>query len=256
MPPILVTGATGTLGRALVRALEAQGYAVRALSRRPRPDDTEVSEWATGDLRTGAGLDAALTGVDTVVHAATANGRGDIETSRTLIEAARRAGVGHLLYVSIAGVDRVPLPYYRAKLEVERLVEDSGLPWTILRATQFHDLVAGITAAQRLSPVVLALAGVSFRPVDTHDVATELTRLVAAGPVGRVPDLGGPETHTSVELTRAVLRAAGRRRPVLPVRLPGKTFAGYRAGLHLAPDGASGRITFAQYLDERFAGKR
>jgi len=254
MRRVLVTGATGTLGRALVPTLVAEGATVRSLSRRPRPDGVPPHAWATGDLRSGAGLDAALQGVGTLVHAASSMGRRDVDDAGRLLDAARTAGVEHVVYVSIVGVDRVPLPYYRAKLEVERLVEASGLPWTTLRATQFHDLVTGVMTAQRFSPVTLTFAGVAVQPVDTRDVAAELAACALGAPAGRVPDLGGPTTYTSVEVTRAVLRATGRRRLVLPVPLPGRTFAAYRAGLHLAPEGARGRITLERYLAERFGG--
>jgi uncharacterized protein YbjT (DUF2867 family) len=186
------------------------------------------------------------------VHAATSQDKGDIEAGRRLLAAARRAEVTHMIYVSIVGIEKVPLPYYRTKLAVERLVEDSGLPWTIVRATQFHDLVAGFAAAQRWSPLTFAFAGVEFQPIDTRDVAAELARVALAGPAGRAPDLGGPQVLTSAEITRDFLRAAGRRRPVVSVRLPGKAFAGFRAGGHLAPDRAVGEIGFARYLAERF----
>ncbi|MFP8902809.1 SDR family oxidoreductase [Streptomyces atacamensis] len=249
-PLVLVTGGTGTLGRAVVRGLSARGLAVRLLSRRPRPaGDRGPCRWATGDLTTGEGVDAAVSGAGVIVHCATTLGRGDVAATRRLADAAHRAGSRpHLVYISIVGVDRVPLPYYRAKLAAERVVAESGLPWTVLRATQFHDLIARVTDAQRLSPVALALAGVRFQPVDAEEVAERLADLAVGEPAGRVPDMGGPQVRDHAELTRATLRARGRRRPVLPLWLPGAAFRGYRAGGHLAPDHAVGRITYEEYL--------
>src|SRR2546429_5743133 len=123
-PMILVTGGTGALGRVLVALLREGGHEVRVLSRR------------TGaDLLTGAGLAEALDGTDVIVHCAT-DGRHDVDATRNLIAAASGQ---HLVYVSIVGIDRIPFPYYRLKLACERLVEECGLPWTTLRATQFHD---------------------------------------------------------------------------------------------------------------------
>ncbi|MFD6343761.1 SDR family oxidoreductase [Streptomyces roseolus] len=239
---ILVTGATGTLGRPLCARLAAAGHEVRGLSRR--------SPRYPVDLRTGAGLDEALAGVDTVVHCASSPRGGDEEAARTLIAAARRAGVRHLVYISIVGVDRVPLRYYRAKHAVERLVEESGTGWTVLRATQFHDLVARVLAAAGKVPLVMPLpAGVSDQPVEVTEVAGRLAELAAGEPAGRVPDMGGPEVRTFADLARAHLAATGRGRRLLPVPLAGRTYRAFRAGGHLAPGHATGRVTFEEYLE-------
>lgn len=247
MTTILVTGATGTLGRRLVPRLLAGGHEVRALSRRPPPSGDDRVAWVTGDLRTGTGLMAALTGVDVVVNCASAQ-RGDVESARQLLDATARSGPPHLVHVSIVGVDRVPLPYYRSKLTVERLVEGSGQPHTILRATQFHDLVVTMFAAQHRLPALLVPARTSVQPVDAGDVADRLAELAAAGPAGRVADFGGPEVLDGVDLARRYLRAVGRRRPVLPVFVPGTIGRGYREGGHLAPDHTDGRLTFGRFL--------
>jgi uncharacterized protein YbjT (DUF2867 family) len=244
---ILVTGGTGTLGRVLVQRLSAQD--VRVLSRRPPPAGRGPAGWATGDLRKGSGIDAAVAGADVIVHCAT--GLGDVGAARHLIDAARRAGRPHLVYISIVGVDRVPVGYYKSKLEVERLVEGSALPWTVLRATQFHDLILRGCRALAHLPVMPVPGHTSFQPVDTGEVAGRLAELAAGPPAGRVPDMGGPEIRSAAGLARTYLEAAGRRRPVLQVRLPGAAFAGYRRGDHLAPDQAVGRVTFTQFLAEQ-----
>ena len=253
---ILVTGATGTLGRPLVERLLADGARVRVLSRRPRPQgDERDCVWAEGDLTTGAGLDAAVEGVSAIVHCAT-NARNDTQTTRRLAEAARKAGTPHLVYISIVGIEQVPFPYYRSKLASERVVMDSGLPWTIVRATQFHDLVALLTTAQRLLPVVLVPSGFRFQPIAVGEVAERLAELARAAPAGRVPDLAGPEIRDARELARLTLRATGRRRPLVPVWLPGKAFRGFRAGGNLAPERAVGKVTFTEYLEARVRGRR
>lgn len=242
---VLVTGGTGTLGRVLVPALAGAGHGVRLLSRREPTGPGSV----TGDLVARTGLPAALHGVDTVVHLATANNAGDIRAMTNLTAAAVPAGVGHVVYLSIVGVDAVPLPYYRAKLECERHLEAAGLPFTILRATQFHELVASICRSQRPSPWLFA-PDIPIQPIDTSVVASRLVELVAAGASGRVGDLGGPQVERFPALAAAYLAASGRaRRRVVSVRLPGKTFAAYAAGGHLAPDAAAvGTPTFADVL--------
>ncbi|GAA3563217.1 NAD(P)H-binding protein [Amycolatopsis ultiminotia] len=245
---ILVTGGTGQLGRVVVQRLVAAGEQVRALSRRPRSG--AGAQWTVGDLRSGRGLDVAVAGVDVIVHCAT-DFRHEVEVLRQLVEAARWGGQApHVIYVSIAGVDRVPLGYYRAKLEAEQVLAGSGLPCTILRATQFHALVrAGLAAVARL-PVV-PVPRWRFQPVDVRDVAARLAELAVGEPQGRVADLGGPEVHSAADLVRAVLAASGRTKRVVPVWLPGRTYRAYADGGNLAVEHADGVITFEQYLAER-----
>ncbi|MFF9769584.1 SDR family oxidoreductase [Streptomyces sp. NPDC014636] len=247
MTTILVTGGTGTLGRLVTERLRADGHEVRVLSRHTPP-------YAV-DLRAGgAGLDAAVAGVETVVHCASNPRGGDEQAARNLLAAARRAGVGHLVYISIVGVDRVPLSYYRTKFAVERLVEESGLGWTVLRTTQFHDLLAELFAGLAKFPVVMAPAGVPDQPIEVAEVAERLAELALAAPAGRVPDLAGPEIRTLDSLARVWLRAAGRRRPVVRVPLFGRAYRAFRTGSHLAPDRALGKVTFEEHLARRSRG--
>jgi uncharacterized protein YbjT (DUF2867 family) len=255
MTAILVTGATGTLGRALVSQLAEAGHEVRSLSRRPPPRGTPPGAWATGDLRRDVGLDQAVAGMDAIVHCATTLTGGDQNAARNLIAAARRAGAPHLVYISIVGVDQVPAGYYRAKLQVERLIESSGLPWTIQRATQFHDLILRGCELLARPPVMLIPAGTSFQPVSVDEVASRLACLAGQPPAGRVPDLGGPQVRSARDLAHSYLKASGRHRRVLPVRLPGRAFAGYRSGGHLAPEHATGTVTFDDFLAKRFPAR-
>ncbi len=242
---ILITGGTGRLGRALVPRLLDMGHDVRVLTRRRR--DPAAHRWVMGDLRTGSGLTGAALEADVIIHLATTNGRGDVVATGNLIEAAKAAGHPHLVYVSIVGVDDVALGYYRAKLACERRVEDSGLPWTILRATQFHDLIATLCDVQRLLPVTLMPSKVYFQPVDSTEVADQLVTIAAGPAANRVPDMGGPEVREAAELARSYLRAIRRRRPVWAIPLPGKAIRDYRAGRHLTPN-RTGRLRFDDFL--------
>jgi uncharacterized protein YbjT (DUF2867 family) len=250
--PIAVTGGTGLLGREVVRRLREAGRGVRVVSRRPAPAGQDGDGWATADLRTGEGVAAALAGTAAVVHCATTGRRGqEVAFARTLVE----AGAPHLLYVSIVGVDRVPLGYYRGKLAAERLIEKSGLPYTILRATQFHDLARTVLAWAAKAPVML-VPGFPVQPVDAGDVAARLAGLATGEPGGRVPDLGGPAVREFRELAAAYLRATGRRRPVAALRLPGSTFRAFRDGGLLTPDHPTGTVTFEEYLAAHPAPRR
>jgi uncharacterized protein YbjT (DUF2867 family) len=258
---VLVTGGSGTLGRAVLRRLLDGGGpdgagGVRALSRRPR-SAIGGETWVAGDLTTGEGIADAVRDVDVVVHCATNARRpaDDIAGTGRLIEALEAAGSPHLIYVSIVGIDRVPLPYYKTKLAVEGLVERSSVPWTILRATQFHDLARTFVSALARLPVMLLPAGMSLQPVDVTDVADRLADLVAAPATGRATDLGGPQVRTLKDLARAYLAAEGKRRPILGVRLPGAILRAYREGYHLTPEHADGRITFEEFLRKRASGR-
>ncbi|MFE5901172.1 SDR family oxidoreductase [Streptomyces sp. NPDC056488] len=243
MTTILVTGGTGTLGRLVAERLREDGAEVRVLSRHARP-------YAV-DLREGTGLDAAVEGVDTVMHCASTPRGGDDRAARHLIEASRRAGVRHLVYISIVGVDRVPLGYYRTKLAVEKMIEGSGLGWTVLRTTQFHDLVVEFLRNAARVPIVPLPAGVSDQPIEVAEVAARLAELAAAEPAGRVPDMGGPEVCTLAELARTYLDAIGQHRRLVNVPLAGKAYRGFRAGGHLTPERAVGKVTFEEFLAKR-----
>lgn len=243
---ILVTGGTGRLGRALVPRLAAAGHEVRVLTRSNR-EPTEWG-WAVGDLRSGHGIAAAVTGAQVIVHLATTNGRGDVAATRNLIDAAGTVGKPHLVYVSIVGIEKVAVGYYRAKVDCERLVEESGLPWTIQRTTQFHDLIVAICDVQRRLPVTMMPSKVSFQPIDVTDVADRLVGIAAAPAAARMPDLGGPQVRDAAELARTYLRAIGRRRAVWSIPVPGNAMRDYRAGNHLCRDRAVGQITFDEFV--------
>ncbi|KRC63166.1 NmrA family transcriptional regulator [Agromyces sp. Root81] len=243
MGEVLVTGATGTVGNRLVELLRDRGDTVRALSRRSGPG------LVTGDLTTGEGIEAAVDGVDTIVHLATTN-RDDSGIAQTLVDAIGPDRSPHLVLLSIVGIDRNPLPYYRGKLATESVVTASGVPHTILRATQFHSFVASLLDAQRYSPVLVA-PSISLQPIDVDDLVGRLIELVDSTPAGRVPDIGGPEVRTFRSLAEAYRTARGSHRPIMPLRLPGATFRAYRTGAALVPGGPTGEQTFEQFLAAR-----
>lgn len=244
---VVVTGASGTLGRQLLPRLVAAGYDVRAVSRQPRAGADAVS-WCVADLRAGTGLDAAVSRADVVVHCASAQ-RGDETAARKLIDVMQREHTApHLVYISIVGVDRMPVGYYGSKLAVEQAIARSGVPYTILRATQFHDLLLRLFTTQRRLPVLLVPASARFQPIDTGEVADRLGQLAAAEPAGRVNDLGGPQVIEARDLARRYLQATGRRQAIVPVHVPGKIGRSLRCGAQLAPEHSDGRLTFENFL--------
>ena len=256
--PLLVTGGTGTLGRLVVPRLREAGCQLRVLSRRSHEPGDGI-EYLVGDLATGEGLDAAVDGVGTIVHLA-GSAKGDEDKARNLVRAASRAGAQHLLYISVVGAERIPVVsgvdrtmfgYFASKRAAEKVVADSGLPWTTLRATQFHDLLLMVARQLAKLPVLPVPAGFRFQPVDAGEVAARLAELSLGKPSGLVPDIAGPRVYRAAELLRGYLRASHRHRLILPVRLPGKAARAFRAGANLAPERAAGHRTWEDFLTEQ-----
>src|SRR5919201_1287249 len=183
---VLVTGGRGTLGREVVAALARGGYTVRVMSRSSREAGAGGQagiEWAQADLRTGEGLAGAVAGVDAIVHAAsspvTHTKEVDVDGTERLLGQAREAGVSHIVYISIVGIDRIPYPYYKHKLAAEGVVQRSGVPWTILRATQFHSLIEFLLRRAMRLPVAFLATGLRFQPMDPGEAANRLCECVA-----------------------------------------------------------------------------
>jgi uncharacterized protein YbjT (DUF2867 family) len=255
---ILVTGGTGTLGRLVVPRLREAGCSVRVLSRRAGEAEEGI-ERVTGDLATGEGIGAAVEGVEVIVHCA-GSSKGDEDKAVNLVQAAARAGAPHLVYISVVGADRIPIVsrvdramfgYFGAKLAAERAVAESGLPWTTLRATQFHDLLYTTVSQMARLPLIPVPAGFRFQPVDADEVAVRLVELALGAPAGLVPDLAGPRVYDMADALRGYLRARGKHRAIVPLRLPGKAARAFREGANLAPDRAVGQRTWEEFLAER-----
>lgn len=258
---VLITGGTGLLGPHLVREARARGHGVRVLSRRPLDDglpdlaaDPGV-EGAEGDLVSGAGLEAAVRGVDGVVHAAS-NPRDprtvDLEGTRRLIPALRKAGAPRVAYPSIVGVDRVPLALYRVKRRVEETLLDSGLPTTVVRGTQFHGFLDRLLRRIASLGVVGVPWATPLQPVAEEEYAGRLMDALEDSPEGRAPDVAGPEIRTARELARSWVRRRGRWRPTVAVPLPGAAARAARRGGLTNPDRAVGRSTWEAWLVRRY----
>lgn len=258
MVTTLVTGATGTLGSALRPRLRDAGHDVRAASRSPPADggDGEGVEWVELDVADGTGLERAVDGVDVVVHAATAP-QGDTEAvdvrgTERLLDAAADAGVSNFLYVSIVGVDEIPFSYYERKHEAEQLVEASDVPFTILRATQFHDFIAELLGMVARLPVWPLPTRWRSQPVHVGEAADAIVERATPEAHGRVPDVGGPAAHTLGELARAYKQARGKRRLVVRLPIPGEMSSAFRDGRATCPDRAVGEVTWEEWLAENY----
>ncbi|BCS35997.1 epimerase [Luteitalea sp. TBR-22] len=253
----LVTGGSGHLGRLLVADFVRAGHAVRVMSSRPRRIESESTDaWVHGDLMTGAGVAAAVAGAEAIVHLASdprQARRVDVEGTRLLLEHARSSGVSHVVLVSITGIDRPGMRefgYYRCKLEAEELVRTSGVPYSILRATQFHCFLDLLLRQLARVPLVLPLPrGFRFQPVDEGEVAARLARCIGDGPGGRLGDLVGPEVLDVETLGRLWAEARGVTRPRIRIPVPGPVARAFRAGSNTNPHADHGAVTWQEWLD-------
>ncbi|TMC81753.1 MAG: SDR family oxidoreductase [Chloroflexi bacterium] len=219
---VLVTGGTGTLGRHVVMLLRQSGHRARILSREPRGHVDAVQ----GDLKSGTGLGKAVMGMGGIVHAAT----GARESM-----ASRAAD-------------------HRTKFRAEAIVREDLVPWSILRATQFHDLIEIVLGGFTRLPGVAAIPfRWQFQPVDTREVAQRVVDVVLQEPAGMLPDFGGPEVRDFESIAESWLKARKRNRRLINLKLPFRFSRQFAEGILTCPDHKDGKITFDQYLQEKYA---
>jgi uncharacterized protein YbjT (DUF2867 family) len=244
---IAVAGGTGTAGRHAVEAARERGHEVVVLTR------------SNGiDLVSGKGLDDALRGVDVVIDASNLDSTSAKKSTefftaatRNLLAAEERAGVRHHVSLSIVGVDRAPYGYYAGKVAQERAVEAGAVPWTILRAMQFHEFASRMLDALTIAGIHLA-PRVRSQPVAAREVGERLVELAEGAPAGRVPDFAGPREEGLEDMVRKLAHARGLKGPVLAVSLPGKQFAAMKRGETLpGPDATLAHQTFDEWIAEQ-----
>jgi uncharacterized protein YbjT (DUF2867 family) len=250
---VLVTGGTGRLGRHLVTLLRNKGHRARIFSRNPKGHDDAVQ----GDLTTGAGLVKAVAGMDAIIHAATnlTNLKAtDVIGTRRLLAMGREAGIKHVVYVSIVGMEGIHYPYYKAKLAAEAIVKENIVPWSILRATQFHTLMETFLGAFTKPPLIAPVPFAwQFQPVAPSEVAARLVEVVTHEPAGRVPDFGGPEVRDFKSIAISWLKARKSNKRLVNLPMPMMRFSReFAEGRLLTPDHRDGTITFELYLAEKY----
>jgi len=231
---IAIAGGTGTVGAEAAREFERRGHEVRILSRHAPEHPV--------DLRDGSGLAAALDGVEVVVDAANGKRSVLVDGTARLLGAAKEAGAHHCVGISIVGVDRVGGRYYKAKREQEKLIEHSGIPWTIVRATQFHPFIARTFAASAKLGIVPCLE-FPIQPVDPREVGRVLAETAEAEPA--LGQFAGPEVLSGCELARRWRRRTGSH--AVPVRLP--VTRALRSGGLTNPGARRGTVTFDTWLE-------
>jgi uncharacterized protein YbjT (DUF2867 family) len=241
---IAVAGATGRIGKLTIAALDGAGHQTVPLSRR------------TGvDAYTGSGLADALQGVDALIDVTNNPSQNEAEivdffaaVTGNLLAAGEKAGVRHHVLLSIVGIDHNRrTPHYAGKREQERLVAGGPVPWSIVRATQFHDFAAMVAGwAERDGTA--AIAPLLVQPIAPADVAAILAEIAAGAPLGYRLEIAGPQTEDLVDMARRTFAARGQDIRLVPTWRG--TFGPDLAGEALLPgDGARlGTTAFADWL--------
>jgi len=242
---IVVIGGTGLIGSKTVAILRRAGHEVVAAS--PNSGVNTI---------TGEGLKEALTGAHVVIDLANSPSFEDkavlafFETSgRNLLAAEAAAGVRHHVALSIVGTDRTPdNGYFRAKVAQEKLITASGIPYTIIRSTQFLEFLRGIAAEGTKGDKVRISSGL-FQPIASDDVAAIVAEVAQAAPRNGIVEIAGPEQAPFNEIIARYLKAIGDPREV--VRDPeARYFGGRVEERSLVPLGEArlGRIGFDEWF--------
>ncbi|GCE50082.1 uncharacterized protein YbjT (DUF2867 family) [Thermosporothrix hazakensis] len=251
MSTILVTGATGKLGREVVYQLQQRQHAVRTYSRQA-PSFQNVAVYQ-GDIRTGSSLLEATNGVDAIIHCASLRDETnatELQGIERLLEAAQ--GRPHIVYISIVGIDKTTYPYYQAKYRVEQVLQQSGVPYTILRTTQFHNFVLRIIteAEDPATGTITIPERMRFQTIDIADVAHALIEFAEQGPAGRAPDMGGPQILSLEEMVE-IYKQIYHKQATTQYDPNGTLLSVFQSGINLVPERAVGRITWDTFLRNR-----
>jgi uncharacterized protein YbjT (DUF2867 family) len=230
---ITVVGASGVIGSKIVEILRAEGHDVVASSR------------SSGvDALTGDGLADALVGADALVDVLNSPSfeadavMAFFTTSATnLVEAARRAGVGHYVALSIVGVDGLPESgYFRAKVAQEKIITESGIPYSIVRATQFAEFTDAITESLTVGDEV-RVPDALIQPIRADEVAAAVAAAAVAQPIDGIVNIGGPEKITFEQMARDALARKGDKTKTVVVDSEARYFGAALGTLSLVtPD--------------------
>ncbi|RFU63112.1 SDR family oxidoreductase [Peribacillus glennii] len=249
---ILVTGSTGQLGLALLDQFIHSDCNVRITSR-GKPDNANHFNWVHSDILTGEGLEEAAKDIDVIIHAATSPMKNSKSIDVTGLEKflSQLQHIKHFIYPSIVGIENIPFKYYRHKYEAEGVLKNSLIPYTIVRATQFHSFVQKMFLSKPLLKRYFIPGDFKFQSVDTGEFAQHLIGLINVGPQGRIDDFGGPEIMTLGEMAELQIKVNKEKNKVISLPLPGKLSKAYVAGRNTNGTRKTGKVTFEQFLQNR-----
>ena len=256
MKNILVTGGTGTLGSVLVNKLVEQNFRVGVLSSKENVKIPNGAKLFTGNLATGDGLHNAIKDVEVVIHCASDSKdfqNVDIAGTKNLLKAISNKA-HHLVYISIVGIDKSTFPYYSAKLQVEEMIQRSGIPYSIQRVTQFHNLVLFLIKSFKIENQYSFIIpdGMKFQSIDIRDVADKLAELAGGNPKGKLSDLGGPQILDVENMTETYLKSIKKENIKIKLQqVEGELYNVFKIGINLCPQNAGGKIMWEKFLSDR-----
>jgi uncharacterized protein YbjT (DUF2867 family) len=252
MKNVLVTGGTGLLGREVVDQLLSINYGVTVLSSKKNATVPNGVQLVKGDLASNRGLAEAAADADIIIHCAS-NPKDtqsvDIKGTQNLLNAINRDKTLHFVYISIINVDKSDYAYYQTKVKVERMIAASGIPFSVLRTTQFHNYVLDILKTFDKSNGMMAIPdGMHFQSIEVKEAATLLVDLVQREPVGLVRGVGGPELLKFEEMAKTYLNLHHRSDELKIRPLQNEEYDRYRSENNIWPTNSYGRITWEAFL--------
>jgi uncharacterized protein YbjT (DUF2867 family) len=249
---ILITGSTGQLGSALLQQLKSTEYNVKITSRR-KPESTGQFEWVYSDLVSGEGLEEAVKDVDVIIHTATSPMKNSkiVDVSAFGKFVSNLPHIKHFIYPSIVGIEDIPFKYYRHKYEAEELVKNSIIPYSIVRATQFHSFVENTLISKPFFKRYFVPGSIKFQSVDVGEFANHLIRLIDKGPQGKTDDFGGPDILSLREMAELKIKINNETNKVVSFSLPGKLYDAFFEGKNTNDTQRIGKITFEEFLRQK-----
>jgi uncharacterized protein YbjT (DUF2867 family) len=252
MKTILVTGGTGNLGQEVVNQLINKNYRVSILSSQQNPVFHQAVEIYKGDLGENTGLAEATADADIIIHCASSPKdpqKIDIEGTCNLLAAINKNKTQHFIYISIVGVDKSDYPYYQAKHKVEKMIAESGVPFSILRATQFHSFIYSIIKSFASDDKSIQVPqGMHFQSIELKEVAARLVKLAEDTPAGLLPDAGGPQVLSIEDMVLAYLKIKGLHQLSRPIPIANPRYNLFRSGVNLCPANTVGFIAWDEFL--------
>jgi uncharacterized protein YbjT (DUF2867 family) len=252
---LLVTGGSGTRGSAIInQALKEGRYEVSTISTDPEKHTFPVKcRVFKSNLATAEGLKEALNDVQLIIHCAssvTDPQHVDFDGTANLIAVLGRSVFENLVFVSIVGIDHTDHPYYMMKLKVEQLIAGSGIPYSILRATQFHEYVIDfIKSLKAMDHEINVPSGLKFQTIAVPELAEILLAMLPAKASGAITTVGGPEIMGLENMAADYLNAIGSQQQLHLVDASQPREFRFRTGANLAPDAKHGQITWARFLE-------
>jgi uncharacterized protein YbjT (DUF2867 family) len=253
---VLVTGATGQLGLALLKQLKDTDYQIKITSRN-KPENVNF-DWVYSDFLTGEGFEEAINDIDVVIHTATSPRKNsdiiDVSGLKKFLDLSQ--DIKHFIYPSIVGIEDIPMKYYRNKYQAEYLLNNSSVPHSTVRSTQFHSFVENLFLTKPLLKRYLVPGDIKFQSVDVEDFAAHLIQMINVGPQGKTADFGGPEILTLREMAKMKIKVNNESNKVVTFSFPGKLYRALVEGKNTNEHQKAGKITFGEFLRNRVNHKR